>query len=124
MSDLGSKFNLINQSMLLVPSISVIQGRTIRLKQGDFSHEKVYDDTPIDVAKQFEDHGVSTRAVNHSGKKPREMLNLSYHEARGCCLLASLNVSRFNSEGNLAAIKQRFDSASVREYSLISITPH
>ncbi|MEQ9466033.1 MAG: 1-(5-phosphoribosyl)-5-[(5-phosphoribosylamino)methylideneamino] imidazole-4-carboxamide isomerase [Ekhidna sp.] len=45
--------------MLLVPSISVIEGRTIRLTQGDYSKEKVYDDTPIDVAKQFEDHGIS-----------------------------------------------------------------
>ncbi|WP_462254182.1 1-(5-phosphoribosyl)-5-[(5-phosphoribosylamino)methylideneamino]imidazole-4-carboxamide isomerase [Ekhidna sp.] len=45
--------------MLLVPSISVIEGKTIRLTQGDFSKEKVYDETPIDVAKQFEDHGIS-----------------------------------------------------------------
>ncbi|MEQ8906903.1 1-(5-phosphoribosyl)-5-[(5-phosphoribosylamino)methylideneamino] imidazole-4-carboxamide isomerase [Ekhidna sp.] len=45
--------------MLLVPSISVIEGRTIRLTQGDYSSEKVYADTPIDVAKQFEDHGIS-----------------------------------------------------------------
>lgn len=45
--------------MLLVPSISVIEGRTIRLTQGDYSKEKVYDETPIDVAKRFEDHGIS-----------------------------------------------------------------
>lgn len=45
--------------MLLVPSISVIEGRTIRLTQGDYSNEKVYGDSPIDVAKQFEDHGIS-----------------------------------------------------------------
>lgn len=45
--------------MLLVPSISVIEGRTIRLTQGDYSNEKVYEETPIDVAKQFEDHGIT-----------------------------------------------------------------
>ncbi|GAB4241188.1 MAG: 1-(5-phosphoribosyl)-5-[(5-phosphoribosylamino) methylideneamino]imidazole-4-carboxamide isomerase [Ekhidna sp.] len=45
--------------MLLVPSISVIEGRTIRLSQGDYNNEKVYEDTPIDVAKRFEDHGIS-----------------------------------------------------------------
>ncbi|WP_420317456.1 HisA/HisF-related TIM barrel protein [Ekhidna sp.] len=45
--------------MLLVPSISVIEGRTIRLTQGDYSSEKVYENTPIDVAKKFEDHGIS-----------------------------------------------------------------
>lgn len=45
--------------MLLVPSISVIRGRTIRLKQGDYTNEKVYDKSPLDVAKSFEDHGIS-----------------------------------------------------------------
>jgi len=45
--------------VLLVPSISVIEGRIIRLTQGDYSSEKVYDETPIDVAKKFEDHGIT-----------------------------------------------------------------
>ncbi len=44
--------------MLLVPSLSVIDGKTIRLTKGDFSKEKVYDDSPVDIAKQFEDHGI------------------------------------------------------------------
>lgn len=44
--------------MELVPSLSVINGRTARLKRGDFKSEKVYDVSPLDVAKQFEDHGV------------------------------------------------------------------
>ena len=45
--------------MILVPSISVINGKTTRLVQGDFSKEKIYEDSPIDVAKQFEDHGIT-----------------------------------------------------------------
>lgn len=45
--------------MLLVPSISVIEGRTIRLMQGDYASEKQYDESPLEVAKQFEDHGIS-----------------------------------------------------------------
>jgi len=44
--------------MQLLPSISVIGGRTARLKQGDFSSEKIYDVSPIDVAIQFEEHGI------------------------------------------------------------------
>lgn len=44
--------------MQLLPSISVIKGRTARLKQGDYSSEKIYDVSPIDVATQFEDHGI------------------------------------------------------------------
>lgn len=45
--------------MLLVPSITVIKGRTIRLTQGDFSNEKVYDVSPLDVALRFADHGIT-----------------------------------------------------------------
>lgn len=45
--------------MLLVPSISVIKGRTIRLSQGDYTNEKVYDKSPLDVAQQFADHGIT-----------------------------------------------------------------
>ncbi|WP_421874743.1 HisA/HisF-related TIM barrel protein [Marinoscillum sp.] len=45
--------------MLLVPSISVIKGRTIRLSQGDYTKEKHYDKSPLDVAEQFADHGIS-----------------------------------------------------------------
>lgn len=44
--------------MQILPSISVNQGRTSRLKQGDYSTEKIYDVSPIEVAKQFEDHGI------------------------------------------------------------------
>ncbi len=45
--------------MRIVPSISVINGRTTRLTQGDFTSEKVYDISPLDVAKKFEDHGIT-----------------------------------------------------------------
>lgn len=44
--------------MQLLPSISVIGGRTARLKQGDYKSEKVYDVSPIEVATQFENHGI------------------------------------------------------------------
>lgn len=45
--------------MLLVPSISVIKGRTTRLTQGDFKSEKVYNVSPLDVAERFAEHGIT-----------------------------------------------------------------
>ncbi len=44
--------------MLLVPSLSVIKGRTTRLAQGDYKNEKVYDSSPLYVAEKFVDHGI------------------------------------------------------------------
>lgn len=62
--------------MQLLPSISVINGRTARLSQGDFSSEKVYDVSPIDVARQFEDHGVrQVHLVDLDGAKRRSPKN-------------------------------------------------
>ena len=62
--------------MLLVPSISVIKGRTIRLQQGDYTSEKVYDVSPLDVALQFADHGISRiHLIDLEGAKKGSPIN-------------------------------------------------
>lgn len=62
--------------MQLVPSITVINGRTARLKQGDYKQEKVYDISPLDVAKKFEDHGVQRlHLVDLDGAKKGAIVN-------------------------------------------------
>lgn len=64
--------------MQLVPSLSIINGKVVRLTQGDFSKEKVYGDTPVDVAKQFEDHGIEDiHLVDLDGAKKGSIVN--YH---------------------------------------------
>ncbi|KOF02937.1 1-(5-phosphoribosyl)-5-((5-phosphoribosylamino)methylideneamino)imidazole-4-carboxamide isomerase [Roseivirga seohaensis] len=42
----------------IVPSISIINGKLTRLKQGDYEHGTVYKDSPVDIARRFEDCGV------------------------------------------------------------------
>lgn len=42
----------------IIPSISVINGKVTRLKQGDYKSETVYKDSPVDVAKRFEEVGI------------------------------------------------------------------
>lgn len=42
----------------IIPSIAILEGNVIRLQQGDFEREKVYDESPVDLAKSFEDHGI------------------------------------------------------------------
>lgn len=62
--------------MLLVPSITVINGKTIRLTQGDFSKEKLYEDSPLDVARKFEDHGINRiHLVDLEGAKAGRLIN-------------------------------------------------
>ncbi|MFT6882975.1 MAG: phosphoribosylformimino-5-aminoimidazole carboxamide ribotide isomerase [Marinoscillum sp.] len=62
--------------MILAPSISVIKGRTTRLTQGDYTNEKVYDVSPLDVAEQFADHGISRiHLVDLEGAKKGSPVN-------------------------------------------------
>ncbi len=62
--------------MQLVPSISVIGGRTIRLTQGDYDNEKSYDLSPLDVAQKFQDHGIRrVHVVDLDGAKEGRLIN-------------------------------------------------
>jgi phosphoribosylformimino-5-aminoimidazole carboxamide ribotide isomerase len=42
----------------IVPSLSLVEGQVVRLKQGDFSKLLRYDYSPLDIAKLFENHGI------------------------------------------------------------------
>ena len=44
--------------MQLIPSISIIDGKINRLKKGDYSKPDAYEDSPVDLARKFEDHGI------------------------------------------------------------------
>ena len=62
--------------MQLLPSISVSQGRTARLWIGEGKAERIFDVSPIDVAKQFEDHGIhQIHLVDMDGAKKGNPVN-------------------------------------------------
>lgn len=42
----------------LIPAIDIIDGKCVRLSQGDYNSKKVYNDNPLEVAKEFEAHGI------------------------------------------------------------------
>ena len=45
--------------MEIIPAIDIIDGRCVRLTQGQYDSVKVYNEQPLEVAKQFEDAGLS-----------------------------------------------------------------
>lgn len=66
----------------IIPSIAINDGKVIRLQQGDFSKEIVYDQTPIDLAKSFEDHGIEVvHLVDLDGAKRGQPKNYHILEA-------------------------------------------
>lgn len=42
----------------LIPAIDIIDGKCVRLSQGDYNSKKVYNENPVEVAKELEDHGI------------------------------------------------------------------
>ena len=43
----------------IIPAIDIIDGKCVRLSQGDYDSKKVYNENPVEVAKEFEANGVS-----------------------------------------------------------------
>lgn len=42
----------------LIPAIDIINGKCVRLSQGDYNSKKVYNENPVEVAKELEAHGI------------------------------------------------------------------
>jgi len=62
--------------MELIPAIDLIEGRCVRLTQGDYAQRKVYDEHPLEVAKAFEQHGVKRlHVVDLDGAKAQHIVN-------------------------------------------------
>ncbi len=46
------------QTFTIIPAIDIIDGKCVRLTQGDYEQKKIYNENPLEVAKEFEDAGV------------------------------------------------------------------
>lgn len=44
--------------MVIIPAIDIIDGKCVRLTQGNYSQKKIYNENPLEVAKQFEAAGL------------------------------------------------------------------
>ena len=41
----------------IIPAIDIIDGKCVRLSQGDYDSKKVYNENPVEVAREFEGRG-------------------------------------------------------------------
>ena len=44
--------------MIIIPAIDIIDGKCVRLTQGDYQQKKIYNEFPLEVAKEFEAAGL------------------------------------------------------------------
>lgn len=62
--------------MEIIPAIDIIDGKCVRLTQGDYQQKKIYNENPLEVAKNFEDHGIRRlHLVDLDGAKQKHIVN-------------------------------------------------
>lgn len=60
----------------LIPAIDVIDGKCVRLSQGDYQSKKVYNENPVEVAKMFEAYGIHRlHVVDLDGAASKHVVN-------------------------------------------------
>ena len=60
----------------LIPAIDIIDGKCVRLSQGDYDRVKEYSASPADVAREMQDHGITRlHLVDLDGAKSKHVVN-------------------------------------------------
>ncbi|HEY8956073.1 1-(5-phosphoribosyl)-5-[(5-phosphoribosylamino)methylideneamino]imidazole-4-carboxamide isomerase [Chitinophaga sp.] len=68
--------NMTTKKFEIIPAIDIIGGKCVRLTQGDYSQQKVYNEHPLEVAKEFEAIGVRRlHLVDLDGAKKGAVVN-------------------------------------------------
>ncbi|HJC98079.1 MULTISPECIES: 1-(5-phosphoribosyl)-5-[(5-phosphoribosylamino)methylideneamino]imidazole-4-carboxamide isomerase [Bacteroidaceae] len=60
----------------LIPAIDIIDGKCVRLSQGNYDSKKVYNENPLEVAKEFEAYGIRRlHVVDLDGAASQHVVN-------------------------------------------------
>jgi len=60
----------------IIPAIDIIEGKCVRLTKGDYEQKKIYNENPLEVAKQFEGKGLKRlHLVDLDGAKAGDVKN-------------------------------------------------
>ncbi len=60
----------------IIPAIDIIEGKCVRLSQGDYNQKTVYNENPLEVAKMFEGVGIERlHLVDLDGAKAKHIVN-------------------------------------------------
>lgn len=62
--------------MRIIPAIDIIDGKCVRLTQGDYTKKKVYNENPLEVARDFEHAGLAyLHLVDLDGARAGKVIN-------------------------------------------------
>lgn len=67
--------------MRIIIALDIIEGKCVRLTKGDFSTKKIYNENPLEVARQVEDHGIKyIHIVDLDGALKKRVVNFKILE--------------------------------------------
>ncbi len=105
--------------MRIIPAIDIIDGKCVRLTQGDYAQKKIYNENPLEVAQSFETAGLdSLHLVDLDGAKAGKVTNWKVIES--ITSKTKLNVDFGGGIKTEEEVKNLF-SAGVRQINLGSI---
>ncbi|WP_300565528.1 1-(5-phosphoribosyl)-5-[(5-phosphoribosylamino)methylideneamino]imidazole-4-carboxamide isomerase [Flavobacterium sp.] len=97
--------------MRIIPAIDIIDGKCVRLSKGDYNTKIIYNENPLEVAKQFEAHGIQyLHLVDLDGAKSSKIINYKILEQ-----IASKTALKIDFGGGLksdADLKIAFESGA------------
>lgn len=99
--------------MRIIPAIDIIDGKCVRLTKGDYNTKKIYNENPLEVAKQFEASGIDyLHLVDLDGAKSNQIINYRVLEQ-----IASKTSLKIDFGGGIKSDKDiqiAFDSGAVQ----------
>lgn len=99
----------------IIPAIDIIDGKCVRLYQGDYNQKKIYDANPLDIAKSYEEIGIKRlHVVDLDGARGKHKINFETLE-----LIAS-NTSLVIDFGG--GIRTDYDIQKVFDYGAAFVT--
>ncbi len=67
---------IMNKKIEIIPAIDLIDGKCVRLSQGDYNRKTIYNEHPLEVAKMFEAAGITRlHLVDLDGAKAKHIVN-------------------------------------------------
>lgn len=97
--------------MRIIPAIDIIEGKCVRLSQGDYRKKTVYSSSPFEMAQRFEDHGINfLHLVDLDGAKSSKILN--YKILEQIALKTALNVDFGGGLKSVEDVRIAFESGA------------
>ena len=97
--------------MRIIQAIDIIEGKCVRLSQGDYNKKTIYSSNPFEMAQRFEDHAISfLHLVDLDGAKSSKIIN--YKILEQIALKTALKVDFGGGLKSIEDVKIAFESGA------------